>query len=46
MYVKSEGDDLLIVFVYVDEIIFGCTNDSWINVNIVEIFYTHRKCVK
>ena len=46
LYIKSEGDDLLVVLVYVDEIIFGCTNDSWINVSRVEIFYTHRKCVK
>ena len=23
----SEGDDLLVVLVYVDDIIFGCTND-------------------
>jgi hypothetical protein len=28
LYIKSEGDDLLVVLVYVDEIIFGCTNDS------------------
>lgn len=27
MYIKSEGDDLLVVLVYVDDIIFGCTND-------------------
>jgi hypothetical protein len=27
LYIKSEGDDLLVVFVYVDDIIFGCTND-------------------
>ncbi len=26
LYIKSEGDDLLIVLVYVDDIIFGCTN--------------------
>ena len=28
LYIKYEGDDLLIVLVYVDDIIFGCTNDS------------------
>ena len=28
LYIKSEGDNLLIVLVYVDDIIFGCTNDS------------------
>jgi hypothetical protein len=28
LYIKSEGDDLLVVLVYVDEIICGCTNDS------------------
>ena len=28
LYIKSEGDDLLVVLVYVDDIIFGCTNDS------------------
>jgi hypothetical protein len=27
LYNKSEGDDLLVVLVYVDDIIFGCTND-------------------
>jgi hypothetical protein len=27
MYIKFEGDDLLVVLVYVDDIIFGCTND-------------------
>ena len=27
LYIKSEGDDLLVVVVYVDDIIFGCTND-------------------
>jgi hypothetical protein len=27
LYIKSEGDDLLVVLVYVDDIIFGCTND-------------------
>jgi hypothetical protein len=30
LYIKSEGDDLLVVLVYVDEIIFGCTNDSFV----------------
>ena len=28
LYIKYEGDNLLIVLVYVDDIIFGCTNDS------------------
>jgi hypothetical protein len=28
LYIKSEGDDLLVVLAYVDDIIFGCTNDS------------------
>ena len=28
LYIKTEGDDLLVVLVYVDDIIFGCTNDS------------------
>jgi hypothetical protein len=27
LYIKSEGDDLLFVLVYVDAIIFGCTKD-------------------
>ena len=27
LYIKTEGDDLLIVLVYVDDIIFGCTNN-------------------
>ena len=27
LYIKSKGDDLLVVLVYVDAIIFGCTND-------------------
>ena len=31
LYIKSEGDDLLVVLVYVDDIIFGCTNDSSIH---------------
>jgi hypothetical protein len=26
LYIKSEGDDLLVFLVYVDDIIFGCTN--------------------
>ena len=30
MYIKTEGDDLLVVLVYVDDIIFGCTNDSFV----------------
>jgi hypothetical protein len=28
LYIKTEGDDLLIVLVYVDDIIFGCNKDS------------------
>jgi uncharacterized membrane protein YciS (DUF1049 family) len=28
LYIKTEGNDLLIVLVYVDDIIFGCNNDS------------------
>jgi hypothetical protein len=28
LYIKSEGNNLLIVLVYVDDIIFGCTNES------------------
>ena len=28
LYIKFEGDNLLVVLVYVDDIIFGCTNDS------------------
>ena len=28
LYIKSEGDNLLVVLLYVDDIIFGCTNDS------------------
>jgi hypothetical protein len=28
LYINFEGDDLLVVLVYVDDIIFGCTNDS------------------
>jgi hypothetical protein len=28
LYIKYEGDDLLVVLVYVDDIIFGCTNDT------------------
>jgi hypothetical protein len=30
LYIKSEGDNLLVVLVYVDDIIFGCTNESTI----------------
>ena len=30
MYIKYEGDNLLFDLVYVDEIIFGCTNDSFV----------------
>lgn len=28
LYTKTEGGDLLVVLVYVDDIIFGCTNNS------------------
>jgi len=28
LYIKSEGDDLLVVLIYVDDIIFGSPNDS------------------
>jgi hypothetical protein len=28
LYIKSEGDNLLVVLVYVDDLIFGCTNES------------------
>ena len=28
LYIKSEGDNLLVVLVYADDIIFGCTNES------------------
>jgi hypothetical protein len=27
LYIKSEFDDIIVVLVYVDDIIFGCTND-------------------
>jgi hypothetical protein len=30
LYMKSEGDNLLVVLVYVDDIIFGCTNESFV----------------
>ena len=30
LYIKSKGDDLLIVLVYVDDIIFGCTNSLYV----------------
>ena len=30
LYIKSEGDSLLVVLLYVDAIIFGCTNDSFV----------------
>ena len=30
LYIKSEGDNLLVVLVYVDEIIFGYTNKSYV----------------
>ena len=28
LYIKCEDDDLLVVLVYVDDIVFGCANDS------------------
>jgi hypothetical protein len=28
LYIKTESDDLLVVLIYVDDIIFGCNNDS------------------
>ena len=28
LYIESEGDDLLVFMVYVDDIVFGCTNES------------------
>jgi hypothetical protein len=31
LYIKSEGDNLLFVLVYVDDIIFGCTNESYVH---------------
>ena len=30
LYIKYESDNLLVVFTYVDDIIFGCTNDSFV----------------
>jgi hypothetical protein len=30
LYIKFEGDNLLVVLVYVDDIIFGCTNESYV----------------
>ena len=30
MYIKYEGDNLLVVLVYVDDIIFGSTIDSFV----------------
>jgi len=30
LYIKSEGDNLLVVLVHVDDIIFGCTNESFV----------------
>jgi hypothetical protein len=30
LYIKSKGDNLLVVLVYVDDIIFGCTNESFV----------------
>jgi hypothetical protein len=30
LYIKSKGDNLLAVLVYVDYIIFGCTNESFV----------------
>jgi hypothetical protein len=31
LYIKSEGDNLLVVLVYVYDIIFGCTNESFVS---------------
>ena len=30
LYIKTEGDDLLVVLIYVDDIIFRCNNDSFV----------------
>ena len=30
LYIKSKGDNLLVVLVYVNDIIFGCTNESYV----------------
>jgi hypothetical protein len=30
LYIKSEGDNLLVVLIYVDDIILGCTNDYFV----------------
>jgi len=30
LYIKSEGDNLLVVLVYVDDIIFRCINESFV----------------
>jgi hypothetical protein len=30
LYIKFQGDNLLVVLVYVDDIIFGCTNESFV----------------
>ena len=30
LYINTEGDDLLAVLVYVDDIIFGCTNNAYV----------------
>jgi hypothetical protein len=30
LYIKSKGDNLLVVLVYVDDIILGCTNESFV----------------
>jgi hypothetical protein len=30
LYIKFESDNLLVVLVYVDDIIFGCTNESFV----------------
>jgi hypothetical protein len=30
LYFKSKSDNLLVVLVYVDDIIFGCTNESYV----------------
>ena len=38
LYIKSEGDNLLVVLVYVDDIIFGCINESYVQwfVNVMQ----------
>jgi hypothetical protein len=36
LYIKSEGDNLLVLLVYVDDIIFGCTNESYVHANSMQ----------